>query len=167
MKRPPVQRTSGAWVKRRAAEVAGTLLLILGVLALFLPGPGLLTIVAGLALLSTSFAWAERLMHPIKSRAFHLATEGVQTKKRIFFSIMGGLSMIAVGIVWGLDFPAPSWWPIAESWWLVGGWATGISIMASGTFALGLIVYSYLQFGLPAQRRAMAFAHSQGRGRRS
>lgn len=153
MMKPTKLRTSGAWLKRRAAEVAGGVLLVLGVLALFLPGPGLLTIVAGLALLSTSFPWAERLMHPIKSKAFRLATEGVQTWKRIVFSTLGGLLLIAVGIAWGLDFPAPGWWPISESLWLVGGWATGISIMASGTFALALITYSYLQFRLPAQRQ--------------
>ena len=76
---PAKRRTSAGWVKRRAIEAAGIALLILGVIALFLPGPGMLTIVAGLALLSTSFSWANKLMHPIKAKAFHLATEGVRT----------------------------------------------------------------------------------------
>lgn len=149
------RRAPGGWAKRRAAEVAGSILLVLGVVALFLPGPGLLTIVAGLALLSTSFAWAERLMHPIKARAHKLATEGVQTWPRIALGLMGGLFLVAVGILWGLDFSVPSWWPIAERWWLFGGWTTGVTIMASGAFALGLIIYSFVQFRLRGRRRPL------------
>ncbi len=143
---PKRRRFSLAWWKRRAAEVAGSILLLLGVLALFLPGPGLLTIFAGLALLSTSFAWADRLMHPIKAKSFRLAKESVQSWPRIVLSTLGSLSLIAMGILWGMDFAAPGWWPIAERWWLVGGWGTGVGLMFSGTFALGLIIYSFVEF---------------------
>lgn len=139
---------SAAWWKRRAAEVIGSILLLLGVLAIFLPGPGLLTTFAGLALLSTSFDWADRLMHPIKAKAFQLAFKSVETWPRIIMSAMGSLFLVAIGILWGMDFAAPAWWPVAERWWLFGGWATGITIMASGAFALGLVVYSFIQFRL-------------------
>lgn len=148
---------SAAWFRRRGAEVAGTILLLLGFLALFLPGPGLLTIVAGLALLSTSFDWADNLMHPVKAKAFQLAYESVDTWPRIIMSVIFSCGIIAVGILWGMDFAAPSWWPIAEHWWLVGGWTTGISIMASGTFALGLIGYSFVQFRLRGRRLPVEF----------
>ena len=151
-KGPKRRRFSAAWWKRLAAEIAGSILLLLGVLAIFLPGPGLLTIFAGLALLSTSFDWADRLMHPIKARAFRLAKEGVQTWLRIAMSLVGSLSIVAVGILWGMDFAAPGWWPIAERWWLIGGWATGITMMASGAFALGLIVYSFVEFRIRGRR---------------
>lgn len=40
--------------------IAGTLLLIAGVVMLITPGPGLLALAAGLAVWSTEFAWAER-----------------------------------------------------------------------------------------------------------
>ncbi len=149
---PKRRRFSGPWWRRRAAEVVGSLLLVLGVLAIFLPGPGLLTIVAGLALLSTSFTWADKLMHPIKARAFRLAREGVRTWPRITMTALGSFSMVAVGILWGMDFAAPTWWPIAEQWWLFGGWATGITIMASGAFALGLLIYSFVEFRLRGHR---------------
>lgn len=160
--------TSVAVAKRLAAEIGGYLLLILGVAALFLPGPGLLLTVAGLALLSTQYKWAERLLHPIKERAFRLAARGVQTWPRVVTSVLGGLILVAVGILWGMDFRAPSWWPIDQKWWLFGGWATGVTIIASGGFALALIVYSFLRFrpgskngssvaakGAPPPRRAM------------
>jgi uncharacterized protein (TIGR02611 family) len=48
-------------VWRLVAGIAGTLVLIAGILMLALPGPGWATIVLGLAILSTEFAWARRL----------------------------------------------------------------------------------------------------------
>ncbi|MGO1384285.1 MAG: PGPGW domain-containing protein [Arachnia sp.] len=145
-KGPKRRKFSAAWWKRLAAEIVGIILLVVGVLALFLPGPGLLTIFAGLVLLSTSFDWADHLMHPIKERAFRLARDGVQTWPRIAMSALGALALIATGLLWGLDFAVPGWWPIADRWWLLGGWATGITMMVSGVFALGLIVYSVVEF---------------------
>ncbi|HVF15040.1 MAG TPA: PGPGW domain-containing protein [Acidimicrobiales bacterium] len=40
-----------------------------GVVMLVTPGPGLLVIIAGLAILSTQFAWAERALDKAKQRA--------------------------------------------------------------------------------------------------
>lgn len=137
---------TAAVAKRLAAEIGGYLLLMLGVVALVLPGPGLLLIVAGLALLSTQYRWANRLLHPVKVRAYHLAAKGVQTWPRIVLSILGGLSLVAIGILWGIDFPIPGWWPINDRWWLLGGWVTGVTIIASGGFVLALIGYSFVRF---------------------
>jgi len=52
----------------RALRVAGGFaLLIAGVAMLALPGPGWITIAAGLALLSTEFEWARRWLEKLKS----------------------------------------------------------------------------------------------------
>ena len=40
-----------------------------GVVMLVTPGPGLLVIIAGLAILATQFAWAERALDKVKQRA--------------------------------------------------------------------------------------------------
>jgi len=40
-----------------------------GVVMLITPGPGLLVIIAGLAILATQFAWAERALDKVKQRA--------------------------------------------------------------------------------------------------
>jgi uncharacterized protein (TIGR02611 family) len=40
-----------------------------GVVMLVTPGPGVLVIIAGLAILATQFAWAERALEKMKSRA--------------------------------------------------------------------------------------------------
>lgn len=50
-----------------AVSVTGTLLVAAGVAMLFLPGPGLLAMAAGLAVWAREFAWARRLL----DRAHH------------------------------------------------------------------------------------------------
>lgn len=132
--------------KRLAIEVSGWLLITLGVAALVLPGPGLLFLVAGFALLSMRYKWAKRILRPVKSEAFHLAAKGVQTWPRIALSTLGALAVASVGILWGIGFAEPAWWPISSRWWLPGGWGTGVTLIFSGALAIGLIVYSFHRF---------------------
>ena len=137
-------------VKRRAKriliEVAGWVLVVVGIAALVLPGPGLLALFAGVALLATQYAWAERRLEPVKKAAYRAAADGVKTWPRITLSTLGVLWLIGIGIAWGIRPAAPSWWPLRESWWLPGGWATGISLVASGCIAGAMIIYSYRNF---------------------
>ncbi len=137
------------WLRRTGIEVLGWLLIVAGVLALVLPGPGLLTVAAGLVVLSLRYKWAKRLLIPIKARALMLATKGVQTWPRIIFSALGALAIIITGIIWGVRPPVPGWWPVSEWWWLVGGWNTAITLMASGVLALALIAYSFRRYRSP------------------
>jgi uncharacterized protein (TIGR02611 family) len=55
--------------KRIAVSVAGLLLLAIGLAMLVLPGPGLLLIIAGLAVLATEYVWAQRTLNFAKQRA--------------------------------------------------------------------------------------------------
>jgi uncharacterized protein (TIGR02611 family) len=55
--------------RRLAVVVAGFALVAAGIAMLVLPGPGLLVIVAGLALLAREFVWADRLLQAARSRA--------------------------------------------------------------------------------------------------
>ncbi|MBC7632917.1 PGPGW domain-containing protein [Aeromicrobium sp.] len=132
--------------RRIALEVVGWTLVIVGLAALVLPGPGLLCIVAGLAVLSQQYEWAERRLEPVKVRAFRAAAEGVQTWPRIMGSCLGAVLLAAVGVFWGLGSDAPGWWPVGDSLWLVGGWGTGSTMILSALFALGFIVYSFRRF---------------------
>lgn len=53
----------------RIARIAGGFALIIaGILMLALPGPGILTIIAGLALLAQDLHWAGRLRDWVKER---------------------------------------------------------------------------------------------------
>lgn len=132
--------------KRVVLETLGWVLLLAGVGAIFLPGPGLLGIFAGLALLSQQYDWAERRVEPVRVRALRGAAEGVETWPRIVLSLVGTLALAAVGVLWLIGPPAPTWWPFAESWWLPGGIWTGITQIASALIAVGLIIYSYRRF---------------------
>jgi uncharacterized protein (TIGR02611 family) len=57
---------------RLARIVGGFALLAAGVAMLALPGPGWLTIAAGLALLASEFTWARSLLNRLKATASRL-----------------------------------------------------------------------------------------------
>lgn len=55
--------------RRLVVAVVGGTIVLVGIGLLVVPGPGLLFIVAGLALLGTEFVWARSLMSKIRRRA--------------------------------------------------------------------------------------------------
>jgi tellurite resistance protein TerC len=61
-------------VRKIAVGVLGASVLALGVALLVLPGPGLLVIFAGLAVLSLEFAWARHWMRIAKERGQQAAS---------------------------------------------------------------------------------------------
>ena len=133
-------------VKRVAIEALGWILVLVGIAALVLPGPGLLALFAGVALLATQYEWAERRVEPVKKAALRGAADSVKTWPRIVLSAFGVLWLIGFGILWIVRPEVPSWWPIDDKWWLVGGWPTGATLIGSGILAAAMIVYSYLNF---------------------
>jgi uncharacterized protein (TIGR02611 family) len=133
-------------MKRLALETLGWLLVVAGIAALILPGPGLLLLFAGLAILSRQYEWAERRMRPVEKRAMHAAAESVQTWPRIILSLIGVCWLIGAGVLWLVGPEAPDWWQWEESWWLAGGWPTGVTLVGSGLIALAMIVYSFRRF---------------------
>ncbi len=132
--------------KRIAVEGLGWILVLVGIAALVLPGPGLLALFAGVALLATQYEWAERRLEPVKKAALRGAADSVKTWPRILLSVAGVCWLVALGIFWCISPSSPSWWPIDDKWWLVGGWGTGATLIGSGVIAAAMIVYSYLNF---------------------
>ena len=53
---------------RVLVAVVGTLVLAVGIVAIPLPGPGWLIVIAGLFVLATEFGWAERLLEYTRHR---------------------------------------------------------------------------------------------------
>lgn len=137
---------------RVLVEMTGWGLVITGIAALVLPGPGMLMMFAGLTLLARYHAWAQRWLDPLERRAVQGAAQAVETWPRIAFSTILALGVIACGWLWTWDPPAPSWWPVDEAWWLPGGVAVAVTQFASGVLALGLIAYSCRRFR--GERRA-------------
>ena len=132
--------------KRVVLEVVGWLLVVVGLAAIPLPGPGLLILFGGLALLSQQYEWAEKRVEPVKEKALKTAEESVATTPRIILSCLLGLFLIGCGVLWILDPGAPGWWPVDEKWWLFGGWGTGVTQILSGLIALATIVYAYRRY---------------------
>ena len=56
------ERQQRSRTKRIALEVLGWVLVVVGIAAIPLPGPGWLIVIAGLFVLATEFLWAERLL---------------------------------------------------------------------------------------------------------
>ncbi|MGH3627297.1 MAG: PGPGW domain-containing protein [Sciscionella sp.] len=147
------ESTRGRWtlrapVRRTLLTAAGWLLVLLGIAALVLPGPGLLLLLAGLVVLSQEYAWAERRVEPLKVRAFEAARLGVASWPRVTASALAACAVIAAGVVWGIDPPVPSVGPLGPDL-PFGGWATGGSIIASGVIALSLVAHSVHRFRSP------------------
>jgi uncharacterized protein (TIGR02611 family) len=65
--------------KRIAVTVVGFAVLLAGVAMLVLPGPGIVVIIAGLAILATEYVWAERMLAEAKRRA--VQAKDVVTRK--------------------------------------------------------------------------------------
>jgi uncharacterized protein (TIGR02611 family) len=59
-------------VIRVAKVIGGFVLLVAGIAMIALPGPGWLTVVAGLAILAGEFIWARHLLDRIKHQAGRL-----------------------------------------------------------------------------------------------
>ncbi len=56
-------------LKRFAVTILGVFLLVAGAAMSVLPGPGILVIVLGLAVLATEYVWAQTLLVKAKSKA--------------------------------------------------------------------------------------------------
>lgn len=62
-------RLTYKWARRIAISVVGGTVLMVGVAMLVLPGPGLLVIPLGLAILGLEFAWARHWLRKARERA--------------------------------------------------------------------------------------------------
>jgi len=118
-------------VKLLLHAAVGGLLLVLGVVLLFLPGPGLLVVLAGLIMLSTAFPRLGRYVDPVRARATKAAEESVSSPWRVVFCVLAGATLIGAGLVWGLVPGLP-----------LGGWHTASPIILSGVVVLALLIYS-------------------------
>jgi len=130
-------KASPGLVKQVVFGTLGGAVLLVGICLLVLPGPGLLLVLAGLLLLSQAFPTVEKYVDPVAARAMQAAEDSVASPLRVAGSVLAGLCLIGLGIVWGLRvFP---WLPLA-------GWSTGSSLIISGIILFVLLGYSIRRF---------------------
>jgi hypothetical protein len=121
-------------LRRVSFAVLGTLLLAAGAALLVLPGPGMLLVFAGLALLATVFPSLQRFVEPVRRQAMKTAADSVSSPWRLLASTAFGAALVAAGVVWGMVDGLP-----------FGGWAAGGSLVLSGLVVFGLLIYSLRQ----------------------
>jgi tellurite resistance protein TerC len=61
-------------VRRLVVAVIGGTVVVIGVAMIVLPGPAIVVIPAGLAILATEFVWARRLLQRVKERSATLVS---------------------------------------------------------------------------------------------
>ena len=120
------------WFRRTGSEILGWIIVVVGVILMPLPGPGMVIVVSGLAILSRHYVWAQRLLGPLERKATEAAKFGVETWPRILVSFLGG-AWLALG--WAVGLLALQWSP--GGGYLVASDGLGLSYTAG---CLGVIV---------------------------
>ena len=139
--------------KRLAVTIAGFGLLAMGAALMVLPGPGILLIVAGLAVLATEYVWARALLVRAKKEAKRVQEAAVASPTRtagsvIFACVLGGLGLVMLII----DEMS---WPIIDALLdKVWGPLTGTLLMLTGVILLTATVITRMT----AKREATAHA---------
>jgi len=139
-----VERVRG-WFRATGSQALGWTLVVLGIFMLVLPGPGLLGMFAGVAVLARHYAWARALVVPLEKRAVEAAQYSVATIPRILVSILGIVWVAVAGTIWflGPDIPRFSILGVHFGPELpAAGWVGAIGIWFSDLIAIVLLVYS-------------------------
>jgi uncharacterized protein (TIGR02611 family) len=90
----------------------GVTVLVGGLIMMVAPGPGILGIILGLAILATEFAWAQRALHHARAAAERAKEKALdpRTKRRnMILGVLGGIlvgaALIAYLMVYGFTMP--------------------------------------------------------------
>lgn len=89
--------------KRVAIAILGSLVLVVGIITIPYPGPGWLTVFAGLAILATEFEWAGRLLE--RGRGYYDVWQAWLKRQNIWVRIafFAATSMVVVATIWLLN----------------------------------------------------------------
>jgi hypothetical protein len=150
-----------SWFRRTGSEILGWILTVAGVILIPAPGPGTLVLVAGISLLSRNYVWAQKLLGPLERKAIEAAKFGVATWPRITVSFLGGVWLVALGIVWWISPEIPEFSILSVGFGPelpAHGWATAIGLWTSAIAAWGLLAYSVVRWHEP--RKPKAETHS-------
>jgi uncharacterized protein (TIGR02611 family) len=94
---------------RVAAAIGGFLVVLLGIVLIPLPGPGMLVVAVGLAVLALEFAWAEHLLETTVDR---LGEAGERVKRAspvgqaavALLGVLAATASLIVAYTWDIPF---------------------------------------------------------------
>lgn len=133
-------------VRRVSVTVVGTVVLLVGLAMLVLPGPGLLGTAAGLAILASEYDWARHHLHHVRERAHHVSQLAGASPRNVALSLVGAAAMLAMGVA---ALVVPGLLPTGQT-------AAGVSLVVGGLLvAVGtLLGYRERRHALRQRRRA-------------
>jgi uncharacterized protein (TIGR02611 family) len=96
-------------IYRAAFAVAGFVVLAAGVVMLVTPGPGIPVIILGLGMLALEFAWAERWLERLVTRAEQAVdqvTKGSPARRAVLLAIgvIAVVASVVIVILWDIPF---------------------------------------------------------------
>jgi uncharacterized protein (TIGR02611 family) len=91
-------RTPLRAVRLIAVTIVGGLLLVAGIAALVLPGPGMLLCILGLIVLSTEYAWAQRSLRWARRKSQQSIQRSAASKVATYGSLAAGVALLGVGM---------------------------------------------------------------------
>ncbi|WP_131736330.1 PGPGW domain-containing protein [Actinomadura roseirufa] len=108
-----------AW--RAGVFTVGAAVLVGGLIMMVTPGPGLVAIVLGLAILATEFTWAKRALHRAKDAAERAKNKALDPRKKARNSLLAlagaalaTAAVVAYLVLYGLVLPwnieDPTFW---------------------------------------------------------
>ena len=125
-----------------------------GVALLVLPGPGLLMIVAGLAVLATEYAWARALLEKTRGRAERVAQAAVSSPGSLAFSVLLGLGSLVAGVVVLLVRPELE----------LAGFTADPLVLGLSALVAGVVILTSVVVQLKQARALLAEAGGDGPG---
>ena len=82
-----------------AVTIVGGLLLVAGIAALVLPGPGMLLCILGLVVLSTEYTWAQRSLRWARRKSQQSIQRSAASRVTTYGSLAAGVGLLGVGLV--------------------------------------------------------------------
>lgn len=132
--------------RRIAVAVAGTVILVVGVVLLVAPGPGLVVIAVALAVFAVEFEWARRRLAAVRAQAQSAAIKAAGSKFATASAVLFGIGAIGVGAALIVVDELP-----------LSGASTG-----AGAAVAGLTVLASLGYGARELRRVQRTAAEDG-----
>ncbi len=151
-------------MRRLLLSIAGWLLVLVGLVLYPLPGPGLVVMVLGLALLSRHDPWAAARLEPLRRRALVETRRTVATWPRLLVTASVTVALGVSGLVWLADPAQPAWWLLPAWTWLPGGTWAGVGQIVSGVAGLAIVVWARLAL-VPEESTSRDMKTLRGSGR--
>jgi uncharacterized protein (TIGR02611 family) len=117
-------------LRRIAVTVAGTVILVVGIVLLVAPGPGLVVIALALAVFAIEYQWARRNLAAVQERARSAALKAAASRVATASAVLFGIGAIGLGGVLVFTDLLP-----------FSGTGTGVGVAIGGLTVLATTAY--------------------------